>query len=165
MNIPRSVLLAAALSCVALTVAAQDAVLEIRGLRIGMTQDEVVEMYPNWADFTVAGTRAKFPNMPVTIKYHENKLDQFTYFFASDGFDSLMSAFKEKYPALSCKNSKIGNAMGATYEQIQCDLTDSNSVIRMSKYVSDSRTSLLSLNSKRIVDEMLKKHREKKKDI
>jgi ABC-type amino acid transport substrate-binding protein len=157
--------LAAVLLAQAASTLAQDAPLEIKGLRIGMSKEEVTEKHPNWTGFTVAGARAKYAALPVMVKYHENRLDQLMFFFTPDAFDVLLTAFKEKYPALACKSSSIGNAMGATYEQVQCSLSDSDSVLQVRKYVNDSRTSLLSLHSKRFVEEETKKQREQKKDI
>jgi hypothetical protein len=165
MNSLLTLSLAAVLSAVASYSIAQDGSLEIKGLKIGMSKEEVTEKYPTWTGFTVAGARAKYAALPVMIKYHENKLDEFMFFFTPDAFDALLIAFKEKYPSLACTSSSLGNAMGANYEQVQCSLSDSDSVLQVRKYVSDSRTSLLSLHSKRFVEEESKKQREQKKDI
>jgi hypothetical protein len=139
--------------------------IEIKGLRMGMTKAEVKEKFPTWKDFTIAGVRSRYEYTPVHIQYRDEKLDQFMFFFNSSSFEAVLGAIKEKYPETVCESTQVGNAMGATFEQIRCSLSDNESVLQLSRYVSDIRTSVLSLVSKKSLEEQVEKAKQRKKDI
>lgn len=139
--------------------------IEIKGLYVGMTKAEVQEKFPTWKDFTIAGVRSKHEHTPVNIKYRDDKLDQFMFFFNSSSFETVLGAIKEKYPKTVCESTQVGNAMGATFDQIQCSLKDKESILQLSRYVSDIRTSVLSIMSNKSLEEQAEKAKQRKKDI
>jgi hypothetical protein len=139
--------------------------IEIKGLIVGMSKAEVEVLFPSWAAFTIAGVRSAEGFAPV-VRYHEDKLDAFHFIFSAKDFDVVAEAVKEKYPSTECVDSTVGNAMGATFRQTHCNITsDPASVLRLSRFVKDARTSVLTLTSMRSVKEGVEKRRERKKDI
>ena len=155
----------AVIIAVIVPISAMAQLIEIKGLRVGMTKAEVQEKFPTWKDFTIAGVRSKFEHLPVTIKYREDQLDQLMFIFSSASFQPVLAAVKEKYPGIKCETSQVGNSIGATFEQIHCSMEDQDSVLQLSRYLSDVRTSMLTLVSKRWLDEQADKAKQKKKDI
>jgi hypothetical protein len=156
-------LLVAAL--LALSSHAQAQSIEIKGLRIGMSKAEVDALFPSWQDFTIAGVRSADGLTP-SARYHEEKLDAFHFFFRARDFDVVAEAVKEKYPATECVDSTVTNAMGATFRQTHCNITnDPSAVLRIARFARDVRTSALTLISVRSVKEGLEKRQERKKDI
>lgn len=140
-------------------------VLDLKGLKIGMSKAEVQERFPTWNDFTIGGVRSKFTHIPLNIKYQDDKLEQLMFLFNSASFQQVLDALKEKYPALKCEASKVGNAMGASFEQVQCSIEDQESVLQLFRFLSDVRTSMLILESKKSINEKIEKEKQKKKDI
>lgn len=149
----------------ALPLSANAQPIEIKGLYVGMSKAEVLEKFPTWKDFTIAGVRSKYEHTPVSIKYRDDKLDQLMFFFNSNHFDTMLSALKEKYPEMSCESTQVGNAMGATFDQTRCTLKGTDSILQFSRYVSDIRTSVLSMMSMKFLEEQAEKVKERKKDI
>ena len=139
--------------------------IEIKGLRIGMTKGEVEKKIGRLPvrDFTIAGARNKYPTF--SPEFHDGKLDLFGFFFDPDAFDEVVSAVKDKYPALICENTTVTNAMGAAFRQTQCLLRDELGTLRLSRYVNDIRTSALSLMSERKIKESLEKRNKREKDL
>jgi hypothetical protein len=138
---------------------------EIKGLSVGMTKAEVQDLFPTWKGFTVAGVPSKYPSVSVLPKYHEDRLDQLMFFFNPDSFATVLDAVKSKYPNLKCVDSKVGNAMGAQFSQVECTMGDSSSVLQLTRFVGDINTSGLSLLSRRSLAEDLEKAKQTKKDI
>ena len=147
------------------TGAALSQTLDIKGLRIGISKDDVEQKTPMLADFTIAGVRSKYEHSPVSLEYREDKLDQMFFFFDPSGFDEVLGAVREKYPRMTCENSEVGNAMGAKFKQVQCSVQDSNSVLQVTRFVGDIRTSALTLMSKRALREQSETAKQRKKDI
>ncbi len=143
------------------TLRASDA-LDIKGLRIGMTREEVREAMPSSETFTVAGVRGKYP---VGVHFHEDRLDGLSFFFESSKFKTVLEALKEKYPGLRCEISTVVNGLGARFDQVYCKISDANGSINHLSIVNNPSTSVLGLTSKRSLDEMQQKSRERKKDI
>lgn len=139
--------------------------IEIKGLHVGMPKAEVQEKFPTWKDFTIAGVRSKFVLTPVSIEYRDDKIDKLTFFFDSSSFETVLGAIKEKYPETICKSTQVRNAMGATFEQIQCLLKGGESDLLLSRYISDIRTSMLAVASKKSQEEQAEKGKQRKKDI
>ena len=139
--------------------------IEIKGLSIGMPKAEVEALFPSWAGFTIAGVKSAEGFAPVA-RYHDDKLDVFHFIFSAKDFDAVAEAVKEKYPSTECVDSKVSNAMGTTFRQTHCNITnDPLAVLRLSRFVKDVNTSMLTLTSMRFVKEGLEKRRERKKDI
>jgi hypothetical protein len=149
---------------VALPISAFAQFIEIKGLQIGMTKAEVQEKFPTWKDFTIAGVRRKYENSP-PIRFRDEKLESLDFYFNVGSFETVLGAVKEKYPEIKCETSEVGNAMGAKFEQVYCSISDSESVLELSRYVSDIDTSALNLISKKFLDDLAKKNKQQKKDI
>lgn len=127
-----------------------DQPLEIKGIRIGMTKDEVAEALGPLEEFTIAGVKGKSPTNPLILRYGEDgQLDELTFRFET-GFESVLDAVKSKYPTLKTdgSTSSIRDKEGSTL------------------YIFIKHpTSTLLLTSKRSQDELRKKAEEKSKDI
>lgn len=139
--------------------------IEIKGLHVGMPKAEVEAKFPTWEDFTIAGVTSKYDVDPVHIEYRNDKLDVLHFSFNSDGFETVLGALKEKYPNIVCESTQVGNAMGATFNQLHCTLSDKESVLDLSRYVNDIETSSLMLISNKKLKELDEKAKERKKDI
>lgn len=130
-----------------------------------MQKSEVLQKFPSWAGFTIAEVPGKYTHSPMHVEYFEERLDFLLFFFNAPNFPSVLAAVKEKYPGLICEDSQVGNAMGATFTQTNCALEDAESILRITRFVSDIRTSSLSLTSKRKLAELAERSKQKKKDI
>jgi len=139
--------------------------LDIKGVRIGMTEAEVNERIGNAREFTIGGVTSKNPDRPVGLKYHEGKLDYLAFYFDAKDFSRVQEAVKDKYPSIDCSSSTVTNAMGAKFEQVTCLIADSESSLGLRRFSLDIRTSSIILTSKRLFDEMSKRRAETKKDI
>ena len=144
---------------------AQPIDIEIKGIRIGMTKAELHQLHSDLKGFTVAGVRSKYEHVPLGLRYRDDLLDQVAFYFHSTGFRQVLEALKEKYPTLACETNNVSNAMGATFEQQKCSLEDANSVLHLSRFVNDTRTSGLTLMSKKSLQEQIDKSKAQKKDI
>jgi hypothetical protein len=138
-------------------------VIEIKGLKIGMTEKKVsnVGIY----GFTIGGVKSKFPDNPINLEYYEGKLDRLSFFFTPEGFDAVLEAVKSKYPLLECNDSIVSNAMGASFQQMICILEGSEATLIIRKFTSSIENSSLSLTSRRRFDEMEEQDNNNKKDI
>ena len=139
--------------------------IDIKGLSIGMSKTDVEQKFPNWNGFTIADVSSKYQHSPLNVSYFDGKLDSLLFFFDSNSFTTVLDAVKQKYPSISCKESQVGNPMGAKFTQIECTTTDQLSILQLRRFVSDIRTSSLSLISKRKMEEYAEKEKNKKKDI
>jgi hypothetical protein len=147
-----------------LTARAQD--IEIKGLRLGMTKQEVQKKIGRLPvlNFTIAGVEGI--DGPFSPEFYQGKLDSFVFLFDPRDFDEVLSAVKGKYPALTCENSTVTNAMNARFTQTQCNLRDKQGALQLSRYVLNISTSALSLVSDRhIKDSLDKQDKKRKKDL
>jgi hypothetical protein len=134
--------------------------IEIKGLRMGMPESEAKSIIDKNGGITIAEVYADYYN----LAYHEGKLDKFSFLFKSSEFDSVLGAVKEKYPSLKCSDSTVSNAMGASFDQTECNLISSEAAMVLIRR-ADVKTSALIISSKRLLDEMAKSNEKSKKDI
>ncbi len=127
-----------------------------------MPRDEVTEKIGFGRSFTVAGVKSKYED--VSLEFYAEKLDQLIFFFHPSGFERVIEAVKDKFPLVKCDNSTVSNAMGASFPQTHCELSDSDSLLTLVRVV-DIKTSALTLVSKRKNSEKEKINSENKKDI
>ncbi len=68
--------------------------IEIKGLRLGMTREEVIEKLGPFPlrNFTVAGVPSKYQF--IAPKFYDDKLDSFEFFFNANRFDDVHRAVK-----------------------------------------------------------------------
>jgi len=143
-------------------------VIEIKGLKIGMTKEEIERNVGKLPlnNITIAGVRGKYDDSgPVIIKFYEGKLDVFMFSFDPRYFDDILEAVKNKYPTIGCDNSVVTNAMGASFNQVSCRLKDQSGSLSLSKFSNNINTSTLSLISDRWIKETADKQKEKRKDL
>lgn len=154
-----------ALALIQFAPAAFSQTIDIKGISIGMSQEEISKKFLNWDGFTIAGVQGKMKRSPVITEYFEGKLDIMIFPFNSEDFRIVRSAIEEKYPLLSCKNSEVGNTQGAIFDQINCTLEDTKSLLQLDRFSGDIRSSVLSISSKRRLNEIGENIKQKKKDI
>jgi hypothetical protein len=145
--------------------AAETKAIDIKGVRIGMSEEEVTAQIGKLDDFTIAGVKGKYSSAPVSLEYHDSKLDSLMFFFDSEDFSAVLSAVKMKFPSIKCSTSTLSNAIGARFEQIDCEISDGRGLLSLSRYVDDIQTSVLSLMSRRRLNEELAKQSQKNGDI
>lgn len=135
--------------------------LNIKGLYIGMSKKAFDEKYEETnlvtKGFTVAGVQTKYSYNSPRVKFFEDRLDSFLFYFDSDEFENVLLAVKNKYPSISCKDSKVNNKMGAVYDQIICREYDANAVLSIERFAGNLDTSSLSLDSLRSIKEFKNK--------
>lgn len=139
--------------------------IELKGLQVGMTKEEVNKKFPSFEGFTIAGVSSKYSSTPVKIEYRDNKLDFLLFFFDSENFSTVLAAVKEKYPELKCIDSEVSNGMGAKFSQVDCTLSDSVSTLSLSRFVSDVQTSSLTIISKKLSEQINNESKQKMKDV
>ena len=108
------------------TNASQAAELDIKGLKPGMSLEQIKELFPDFhcieADTTDADMVCDAPryyagaNSEISVFLLDNKVMIIIVTFESGSFDDVISALKEKFgkPALILKNP-VQNMMGATF--------------------------------------------------
>lgn len=134
--------------------------IEIKGFQIGMPEIEAKNIIDRTGGITIADVYAEYYN----LEYYEGKLDKFTFLFDNTKFDNVLGAVKEKYPSLKCRDSSVSNAMGASFNQTECNLISENAVLILNRRIN-VKTSSLIINSKRLLDELVKNKDKSKKDI
>jgi hypothetical protein len=139
--------------------------IEIKGLRLGMTTEEAeakVGPMP-LLNFTIAGVPGKYADS--SPDFHDGKLDSFAFYFDSAHFDDVFAAVKSKYPALRCVKSKVVNALGASFTQLDCHLRDKTGDLTLTRFINDINTSGLSLRSDRDYKEWAKSKKSRERDF
>lgn len=118
--------------------------LEIKGIRLGMSQFDIQDLHGQLPleNFTIGGVPSKYHVDP---DFLNGKMQAMRIYFDSDGFDRVREVVRSKYPKLACKNSFVSNAMGARFTQTQCHLRGNDGVLTLSRFSSDVSTSALSL--------------------
>lgn len=157
--------------------------LEIKGLKIGMTVDEVNNNIPikyyimdkvisedsmsDMNGFKFSQIISLAGRKPVTgdVVFFKNISDQINFYFASSDFDFILSAVSEKYKNIKCSESTISNIHGALFTQKDCFISDSKSVLSFKKYYPNIDVSRISIKSHRRISEEQKVIESGKKDI
>lgn len=151
--------------------------IEIKGIKIGMTQEEVeaktgklqfvrTSNFGDWniavdarftlpEDFTIAGV-AGVRGHPPSLEFHEGKLDKFSFGFNRSSFSHALEALQGKYPSIQCD---LVTSRGTI-----CSIDDTNSRLIIGEYVGVSN-SVIILSSQRSMDESTKRSEESKKDL
>lgn len=138
--------------------------LEIKGLRLGMSQFDVQDLHGQLPlrDFTIAGVRSKNSISP---DFLNGRMERFTFYFDSAEFDTVRPVVAERYPKMHCDNSVVSNSMGAKLRQTECFLKGSDGVLLLSRFVSDSTTSSLTMIANAVLERQKKKDSERHKDF
>jgi hypothetical protein len=137
--------------------------IEIKGLRLGMTETEIEKKFGALPlnNFKIANVTGKFP---VMLAFHEGKLDELMFFFSSNSFNDVRQAVIAKYPEIKCIDSPVTSPTGAKYTQVNCKLGDQLGTLRLDRFVRDIDTSALILTSHRLFQELENKRKEKQTD-
>jgi len=140
--------------------------IEIKGITIGMPIQDYKIIIANNGDgfFSIGGATGKSPSPPL-YKIRDGKLDSFYFIFEPNDFPRVMEAVHNKYPGLNCTNKEIQNRMGATFNQVECALNGTNSLLNLSKYADDVETSMLMITSYEYLNELKKKSTKDSGDI
>ncbi len=139
--------------------------IEIKEIRLGMTRAEVQKKVGQLPlqNFTIAGVPSKYST--VSVEFHEDKVDSFRFFFNSQDFNDVLEAVQKKYPKLKCENSSVKNSIGVSFSNTDCVLREPLGSLQLSRFVSDTRTSVLSLVSDRSIKEFTENKSERQKDL
>jgi hypothetical protein len=127
--------------------------IDIRGIQIGMSQEEVDEKVGPKKDFTIAGVKSMYSEIALRTEYRNGKLDQLTFYFDPRRFDVMLQAVKEKYPRVACEDIPIPGAKDASFKQTRCFVSDEVATLQLIRFVIDARTSALKLLSKQAIEE------------
>lgn len=92
---------------------------------------------------TIAGVNIR--NMIVTVS--NDSVDMIYLIFDSGSFEQVRDALREKYPKLKCQRSDVSNAMGARFDQQECDVRSVNGTISLSQRSGKVTESSLSMYS------------------
>ena len=101
--------------------AAQAQDIDIKGLKLGMSQAEVQAVMPDPLQFTIGGVR---PRHEPTTTYVAGKLDLFQFDFPASNYEMVREAFRAKYPALACEQESVVTGLGAVLPNERCELGD-----------------------------------------
>jgi hypothetical protein len=117
------------------------------------------------SDFTIAEINSIYEFRPASIEYDENnKLESFRFTFSSRNFSTMLTAIKDKFPKLKCKNSTVSNAYGAKFNDINCNFSNSKTVLKLTKYI-DLDTSVLTMKSHQYEKKEMQKYKKRTKDL
>lgn len=138
--------------------------LELKGIRLGMSQFEIQDLHGALPirGLTIAGISSKYPISP---DFLNGRMERFAFYFDSSEFDQMLVAVKKKYPAVACTNHRVSNAMGAGFVQTQCALESGEGTLSLSRFVSDVSTSALTLTAREVTERRLKALKAGEKDI
>lgn len=152
--------------------------IEIKGIKVGMDKEDVEKIVVPLSlfdengkpqkikpsNFTVAGIRGKGTYSSTLVKYDNDKLTSFSFYFSPNDFSMILQAIKDKYPRLKCKNEMLSNAFGASFKNVKCSIKNNVSVLELDKYI-DLETSALSLYSHEYIKNLVEKQKERSKDL
>lgn len=170
-----------------LVVGAEPITVEIKGLKIGMSEIEIAQKFSNFDEFTIAGVRgyhiryvmapglrsicmdrcySEVGAKPLSIRFDDNGgLEYWRFSFASLQFSQIKAAVKEKYPSAVCSESVLVNGFGAQFQQETCIVEDDTSVLSIRRYSSDKNRGALDVTAKKVFERMKQKSEQGKKDI
>ena len=114
---------------------AQAQVIEIKDIRMGMTQAEVAALYPQGlSQFTIGGYHAFTGKGPLLSFDANGKLGSFQFPYRQDLHSTFKALVKEKYPTMVCRDSVVQNNMGAQYAQESCFVHGDDAVLNIVHY-------------------------------
>lgn len=134
---------------------------EIKGIRLGMTREEVIAVDPNIVAnsirLTVAGVSSKYIHSSPVKFNAEGKVNAFIFFFSAESFDTVRDAFQAKYPSMKCVQTQVQDRMGASFTDETCVYQS----LMLEKFVNDIKTSAISLEDERDLIEKAAKRKAK----
>ena len=138
--------------------------IEIKGVKVGIDATDYYNIVNYSKKFTVAGVNGKDADTSTSVTFDNDKLDEFYFFFEPNDFNHVLNALKNKYPTIKCTNSKVINAFGASFNNIDCDLKDKTSYLSITKYM-DINTSALSIQSLKSIAKKTMNQKNRNKDL
>ena len=146
-----------AVAVICAEVGAQEPLIEVKGIQLGMTEDQVLAIVGSKTprDLVIAGVPSYYAqdrNMPfdpgVQFLYDEQgHLSKFMFLFKSVGFTDVQAAFQQKYKAMRCLGSEVKTRAGGALNQVQCALKTDVGNLFLERFAGDSDTSALSMSS------------------
>jgi len=157
--------LAIALTWMALSAPALAQNIDIKGIRIGMSQFEMQDMHGQLPlqNFTVAGVPSS--QTYIDPDFLDGKLEKFEFFFVATSFNTVLAAVRRKLPALACRDGRVASAMGKLMTQTQCTARDKKGDLLLTRYSGDLLTSALVLRSNHEIKRVIDAQRSAEKDI
>lgn len=146
--------------------------IEMKGLKIGMTYEEVSKLYKidkwsfasmkNGKQPTLAGVEVDY----MSLEFKNKKLTNISFSFKSKDFYTVFEPIFEKYNDMKCNETKVQNSFGAVFNQVRCNLYDEKSYMSIYKLQPDDITKSYITISEPLSNEDIKKRNENvKKDI
>lgn len=146
--------------------------IEMKGLKIGMTYEEVSKLYKidNWnfatmkngKQPTLAGVEVNY----MSLEFKNKKLKNISFSFKSKDFHTVFEPIFEKYNDMKCNETKVQNSFGATFNQVECFMIYEKSTMLIYKLQPNDITRSYISISEPISNEDIKKRNENaKKDI
>jgi hypothetical protein len=150
----KSLILTAALALASFSAVADDHI-DIKGLHLGMTQEEFnaeLSQYGRFMSgdkpsFTIGGSYLYLGGLPEATENESNVVDNITIVIYSNSFDAIKAAFKKKYPQMQCTDNAVHNRMNATFTQTKCDLSTKTEAMHMERYAGDLQTGGIRIQS------------------
>lgn len=140
--------------------------IELKGIRLGMISDEVYAILGNAkiSTFTIGGVGSDDGLNP-TQNYIDDKLASFFFSFRSSDFEGVILAVRSKYPMTQCVTSEVKNRMGATFPQVECQLSAKDGSLSLRKYGRTLNTGNLFLLSSELREQRTQEAAKKSGDI
>lgn len=151
--------------------AAEALEIDIKGIRLGLTEAELIDQFGATQElggfrvrhFTVGGASSR--NSGLELILDDGKLGEAYLIFYSSSFDSVLTAVRSKYPSLRCTNGIVRTGYGVTHQQTECSLKDRRGVLLLTRFLSDIDTSFLTLQSHERVKALMEHVKRREKDI
>lgn len=150
--------------------------IEIKGLKIGMSKDDVSKIYSitkspsrdgdgyylSQNSFTIGGSKV----FDTRVYFAEDKSDHIEIVLYSSSFENVLSALKDKYKDLKCVNSEIKNKLGNSFTQTICEIKDDKSSLQFKRlFELNFDRSILDIKSTRKINIEKTINQASKKDI
>ena len=142
--------------------------IEIKGLKVGMEHKDFMQAMSESdaaGGFTIGGVLLTNYKKQPYVEFVDDKVATLYFKFDSANFDAVFDAVKSKYPSIRCERSEIQNRMGASFQQIECQLSSINGLMTLSRYSGSISDGSIYMASRSRLDSSAKESEKKKSDI
>ncbi len=138
--------------------------LEIKGLRIGMPEAEIIAKHGSIKldDMTIAGA---IPLKAPRVRLRDGKLDELVYYFDPEDFADVVAAVKGKFPKTKCRSSSYTTGVGNQLTGMSCRIDVRDGTLLLTQYAGRIDTSTLHMLSRELGKEISEWAKKQKSDI